>query len=165
MDDEHVVFCEEAPSKDGRRFFMVVYLPGGVYRHWRCPKWIRALQQAELLAIVRSFQLVAFMGWGKAYLGFDSFVARAQATSLRASTVLQVQQRILRRFFWPRSWSRLVMTIFWVSSELNLADPASCAFDFRSSHEIRRSANKRFRCWQSAQEPFYASTRLPPFPW
>ena len=62
VDDMHVLFCDAAPSKDGHRFFMGVYLPGRGYRRWRCPKWIKTLQQAELLAIVHNFQLVAFMG-------------------------------------------------------------------------------------------------------
>ena len=163
--DKHVVFCDTAPSVDGCRFFMGVYLLGRGFRHWKCPRWIQTLQQAELLAIVRSFQLAAFMGWERAYLGSDSFVARAQATSLRASTAPQTQHRILSCFFWFRSWARVVMTVFWVSTELNPADPASRAFDFRHSHEVRRSADRRFRAWQSVQEPFYASTRVPPFPW
>ena len=145
VDDIHVLFCDAAPSKDGRRFFMGVYLPGRGYRHWKCPKWIRTLQQAELLAAVRNFQLVAFLRWDRAYLGSGSSVARAQATPLRASTELHVQQRIPRRFFWFRSWSQLVMTVFWVSTNMNPADPASRAFDFRCSHEIRRHADRRFR--------------------
>ena len=144
---------------------MVVYLLGRGYRHWKCPKWIRTLQQAKLLAVVRSFQLVAFMRWDTAYLGSDSLVVRAQATSLRASTELHVQQCILRRFFWFRSWSRLVVTVFWVSTNVNPVDPASRVFDFRSCHEIRRNADRRFRAWKSSQEPFYASTQVPPFPW
>ena len=74
---------------------------------------------------MRSFQLAAFMGWERAYLDSDSFVAHAQAASLRANTALQIQHRILRRFFWFRSWARVVMTVFWVSIELNPADPAS----------------------------------------
>ena len=106
-------------------------------------------------------QLAAFMDWERAYLGSGSFVARAQATSLRASTALQTQHRILRRFFWFRSWAQVVMTVFSVSTELNPANPASRAFDFRHSHEVRRIADKQ----QSVQEPFYASTRVPPFPW
>ena len=72
--------CFVALSADGCRFFMGVYLPGRGYRHWKCPIWIQTLQQAELLVTVRSFQLAAFMGWERAYLGSDSFVARAQAT-------------------------------------------------------------------------------------
>ena len=93
VDDMQVLFCDAPPSKDCRRFFM-----GGGYRHWGCPKWIRTLQQAELLAIVRSFQLVACMGCNRAYLGSDSSLVRAQAFSFRASIELHVQQRILRRF-------------------------------------------------------------------
>ena len=150
-EDKHVLFCSRL---DGCRFFMGVYLPGRGYRHWKCPTWIQTLQQAELLATVRSFQLAAFMGWERAHLGSDSFVARAQTTLLC----------ILRRFFWFRSWARVVMTVFWVSTELNLAEPASRAFDFRHRHEVRRGADKRFRAWQSSQERFYASTGVPPFP-
>ena len=45
-------------------------------------------------------------------LSFDGFLAHTQATSLRASILLQVQQHILRRFIWFLSWSRPVMTIF-----------------------------------------------------
>ena len=74
-----------------------------MYRLQKCPKWIGTLQQAELLGVVHSFQVVAFMRWDRAYLGSDSSVARAQATSLRASTELHVQQRMLCRFFWFRS--------------------------------------------------------------
>ena len=55
VNDIHVLFCDAAPSKDGRRFFMVVYLRGRDYRHWKCPKWTRNLQRAELLAVVSSF--------------------------------------------------------------------------------------------------------------
>ena len=163
--DKHFLFCDAAPPTDGRRFFMGVYLPGGDFRHWRCPKWVKTLQQAKLLAIVRSFQIAGFMGWSRAYLGCDSFVARAQATSLRASTALSTQQRILRRFFWFRSWTRLRMSVFGVSTEQNPVDPPSRAFDFRHIHEVRTSADRRFRAWQFAQEPFFASTQVPPFPW
>ena len=130
VEDKHVLFCDAAPSADGHQFFMGVYPLGRGFKHWKCPRWIQTLQQAELLAIVLSFQLAAFMGWERAYLGSDSFVAQAQATSLRANTALQTQHRILRRFFWFRSWARIVMTVFWVSTELNPANPASRALIF-----------------------------------
>ena len=57
---------------------------GGV----RCWKWITGLQQAELLAIVKACQLVAQMGWRKAYVGSDSFVARGQSSRMRGAALL-----------------------------------------------------------------------------
>ena len=95
---------------------------------------------------------MAFMRWDRDYLGYDSSVARTQATPSRASTELHIERRILCRFFWFRSWSRPVMTIFWVSNDMNPADPASRAFDFRSNHEIRRNADMRFRAWKFAHQ-------------
>ena len=49
--DKYILFCDAAPSPDGRRFFMGVYLPSGGFRHWRCPKWVKTLQQADFLPL------------------------------------------------------------------------------------------------------------------
>ena len=117
------------------------------------------------MATLRAFQLTMFMRCPNACLGCDSFVACAQLTNLRASTGLPVQQRILRQFFRSRSWAELEMSVFWVQTDMNPADPPSRADDFWSSHEICGSANDTFRAWQSAQEPFFDYTRVPPLPW
>ena len=67
---------------------------------------------------------------GRACFGSDNFVACAQLMNVRASTPLPVQQRILRRFFWFCSWAQLEMSLFWVPSDLNPADPPSKVDDF-----------------------------------
>ena len=95
MHDAYMLFCDAAPRGEGSKLSMGIYLPHKEWRRWLCPRWVTSLQQAELMAAVRAFRLAAYMRWPGAYLGSESFVARAQLTNLRASTSLPVQQRIL----------------------------------------------------------------------
>ena len=85
---------------------------GGGVRSRVCPRWVHTLQCAELDAALHTFQLAAYMGWNMAVLGSDSWVSRAQAISVRASSGLPAQHRVLRRFFWFRAWTSLSMSIF-----------------------------------------------------
>ena len=105
---------------------MGVYMPlvGGV-QLWKCSKWITTLQQAELLALLKTFQLVAHMKWRIGYVGTDSFVAHQQCINMRCSSALAVQSRLLRRLFWFRSWCPTNIHFFSVQSALNPADPPS----------------------------------------
>ena len=81
-----------------------------------------------------------YMGWNRAVLGSDAWVSRAQAVSLCASSGLPAQQGILRRFFWFRAWTSLSMSIFWVPTRLNPANPPSRLSAFVSREEALHAA-------------------------
>ena len=76
-------------------------------------------------------------------MGTDSEVARHQVVKGHASSGLPVQQRILRRIFWLRSWSRCSVGIFRVPSPQNQADPHSRLHSFPSRQAAVREAERR----------------------
>ena len=123
----------------------------GTYKSFRCPGWVRTLQQAELWGVYMAMKIAVYIyrnvsgggGGGGFRVGTDSEVARHQVVKGHASSSLLVQQRILRRIFWLRSWSRCSVGIFRVPSPQNPADPHSRLHSFPSRQAAAREADER----------------------
>ena len=65
VEDKHVLFCDAAPSADGRRFFMGVYLTSRGFRHWKCPDGSRHYKRQSCLQLCAAFSwLLLWAGRG-----------------------------------------------------------------------------------------------------
>ena len=80
-------------------FRMGVVGEPGCYRTRLCPPWIKSLQQAEVYAGYWAAKLAVYKGASAVRVGVDNDAARAQLTSLSASTGCLPQQRVLQRMF------------------------------------------------------------------
>ena len=98
-------------------------------------------------------------------MGTDSEVARHQVVKGHASSSLLVQQRILRRIFWLRSWSRCSVGIFRVPSPQNPGDPHSSLHSFLSRQAAAREADERKGAWAGLCDPFSRISFVPPSHW
>ena len=96
-----IIFADAAP-RSRRGFRCGFFIPGSGTRSYKCPAWIGTLQQVELLALLKAFQIAGYKGWRRVAVGFDSLVARSQVLGLRCGTALAVQNCLLRQLFWWR---------------------------------------------------------------
>ena len=102
---------------------------------------------------------------GRVQGGQDSEVARHQVVKGHASSGLLVQQRILRRIFWLRSWSRCSVGIFRVPSPQNPADPHSRLHSFPSRRAAALAADERKKAWAGLWDPFSRLSFITPSHW
>ena len=162
----------ERPERAGRFRVGVVGLTG-TYKSLKCPGWVRTLQQAELWGVYAAMKLCVYIfrnvsggGGGAGFrVGTDSEVARHQVVKGHASSGLPVQQRILRRIFWLRSWSGCSVGVFRVPSPQNPADPHSRLHSFPSRQAAVREADQRKVAWAGLCDPFSRITFIPPSHW
>ena len=87
-------------------------------------------------------------------MGTDSEASRYQVMHGHASTPVAAHQRILRRLFWLRVWSRASVALFRVPSELNPADPLSRVKAFTSKSAAIAEADRRLKAWELSTSPF-----------
>ena len=143
----------------------------GPYKSYLCPKWIKTLQQAELWGVYVAAKIAVYIaensgGRGAAgrreiRIGTDSEASRYQVIHGHAATPLVAHQRILRRLFWLRTWSRATIGIFRVASHANPADPLSRLRSFSSRQEAKAEADRRMRIWETCASPFQFMAHLP----
>ena len=89
-------------------------------------------------------------------IGVDSGTARLQAVTQRAATACPVQNKLLRRLFWLRTWSAQRLVLFRVPSALNPADPMSRANSFPRFPQAMREADFRRLRWENSNQPYQA---------
>ena len=83
-------------------------------------------QSAELWGLCWDLLLAKQLGWRFLVLVTDSQVAGAQMVSLRARTWQHTQNRLLRSTAIRMTQCGMVVGLYWVSTEFQLADPPSC---------------------------------------
>ena len=168
------VFSDAAECRHGRfRVGLVGY--EGPYKSYLCPKGVTSLQQAELWGIYIAAKIAIYIaenskrrgaaGHRVMRIGTDSEASRYQVIHGHAATPLVAHQRILRRLFWLRTWSRVTIGIFRVASHANPADPLSRLRSFSCKQEAKAEADRRMRIWESCASPFQFMAHLPPPHW
>ena len=161
---DFIIFADATPrSKRGFRYGF--FIPGDGIRSYKCPDWIETLQQAELLALMKAFQIAGYKGWRRVAVGSDSLVARSQVLGLRCGTALAVQNRILRQLFWWRRWSGVQLVVVYVASGRNPADPPSRRPRFADREACRQAAEDRYVEWKGLPRAFPYFGAVAPFPW
>ena len=159
-------FADAVPPRQGTcRFTVGIVGPKGCYRARRCPAWIQTLPQAELYGLYTAAKIAAYEGMSDVTIGVNSDTARMQALSERAATACPVQNKLLRRLFWPRVWSAQRLVLFRVPLTLNPADPMSRANGFPSFPQAMREADLRRLRWENSDQPYQALTHIDPPPW
>ena len=83
-------------------------------------------------------------------IGVDSDAAHLHTVTQCAATACPIQNKLLRRLFWLRTWSAQRLVLFCVPSALNPADPMSKANGFPSFPQAMRKADFRRLCWENS---------------
>ena len=134
-------------------------------RSIRCPAWVTSLQQAELFGIYYACKVAVYPGHRSVVVGTDNDASRFQVAGQRAIASSQAHQRILRRLFWLRLWSRVKLGVFRVDTAENLADPLSRLRTFPSKRHAVTNANDRLQLWERSTHKFLHLHYLPQAPW
>ena len=117
-------------ASDGLGFWMGIWGAHLPLRIYPCPSWVTTQQSAELCAIVTAIRIAAYRHLPHLSLASDNMAALQSSASARASTALKPQHRLLRQLQHCLRWSRLPVTLYWIPSALNPADPISRFFSF-----------------------------------
>ena len=148
----HTFFSDAAEAHDAFRV-RVVGAPG-CYGTSITPPWVNSLQQAKLYAAYCAVKVAVYKGSRSVAVRVDNDAARAQLSSVSATTACRAQQRILRRFFWLRAWSGVRLHFFGVPSPYNPADPLSRIQDFPRWSSVTKAAEHHCQSWGMSPEPF-----------
>ena len=113
----------ECPVTPGGLFVGVWSSEGPAIR--RCPPWVSSQQSAELCGVVCALDVARSAGCRHVDLVMDNVGAIAEVLWGRASTLLVVHQRILRRVAHRLRWQGVSVGLRYVESALNPADCVS----------------------------------------
>jgi hypothetical protein len=112
-------------AKQFHSFYAGLWAPPDKLRITKCPSWVKSQQAAELYAIECAIRLAAYEGRRAISIATDNQAALFSTLHSKASTKLLAQNRILRRMQHLLRWACLHVSISWVPSHLNPADPLS----------------------------------------
>ena len=104
-------------------------------------------QSAELWVLVWLVRLAVRLGWSYVVLVTDSQVSACQLVSLRASTWLSRQQRLLRALVLRLLQSGLIVEVRLVPGVLQPADPPS-RLDSNFQSNVQRACIRAFQLWR-----------------
>jgi hypothetical protein len=106
-------------------FYVGLWAPPGKLRITQCPPWVKSQQAAELFAVEFAIRVAAYEGKRALSVATDNMAAVFSTLHTKASTKLHAQNRILRRMQHLMRWACLHVSISWVPSDANPADPLS----------------------------------------
>uniref|UniRef100_A0A7S4D2Q4 Uncharacterized protein n=1 Tax=Eutreptiella gymnastica TaxID=73025 RepID=A0A7S4D2Q4_9EUGL len=155
---QHALHCATGACKRTFTFFSDAALDGdgfwagvvgalGIYRSYRCPKWVSSLQQAELYAAYAAMKVAVGNRFHSIAVGIDNGASRIQASKMWAAPDSIVQHRLLRRIFWLRAWSNPQASTFRMPSAYNPAEPLSRCFRGESWSDATTEAERRRSAW------------------
>ena len=104
-------------------------------------------QSAEFWVLVWLVRLAVRLGWCYVALVTDSQVAACQFLSLRASTWLNRQQRLLRALVLHMMQHALIVEVRLVPGVLQPADPPS-RLDSNHQSSMQRACSRAYRLWR-----------------
>ena len=158
----HTFFSDAAPC--GARFRVGVVGSPGFYRTYICPRWVHNLQQVELFGVYGALKAAVGCRLHSVAVSIDKDAVHLQSASLRASTSSPVQLRLLRRIFWLQECSGLQVTVFWVPSAFNPADPLSRRHQLPSRASMLALAEQHRMAWGESDLPFDGLRQSAPTP-
>ena len=118
------VICCDAAAIDSR-YQAGLFSPHFGLRLILCPHLITTQQQAELFALDCSLRLAVRLGWDHVTIVSDNTGALLALHNLRPAISNSTYCTIVRRCFNRLLWSKLTVTLSWVPSPLQPADPVS----------------------------------------
>ena len=112
-------------AKQFHSFYVGMWAKACPIRILKCPPWIKTQQAAELFAIECAIRIAANQGQRSITVTTDNIAAAHSTLHRKASVSLVAQNRILRRIQNLLRWSDLHVSLAWIPSHLNPADPLS----------------------------------------